>query len=266
MTGSNRVDIIYFTDPLCCWSWAMEPQLRKFRYQFAEFISFDIRMGGLIPSWDNFTDHINAVSRPAQMGPVWFHAEKVSGMPMADKMWTKDPPHTSFTACVAVRCVINQSPIAGEKYLRMLREACMINGENIAKASILQRVAQELRHFDPVFDYELFCNDFASAFGQSLFRGDWEMTKSMGITRLPTLILRYNGQTIRVTGYKPFSVLCSALTMLLPSVTPSTVTDLTQYTQFWGGLTEREAHEFINKNSASALQHLPEEKVKPTKF
>jgi len=77
----NKIDITCFTDPLCCWSWGMEPQIRKFRFQFRDHINWQYRLGGLIPSWDNYVDSVNSVSRPAQMGPLWLHAEQVSAGP-----------------------------------------------------------------------------------------------------------------------------------------------------------------------------------------
>src|SRR5690242_21305745 len=30
---ADLLEVIYYTDPLCCWSWAFEPQWRRFLYE-----------------------------------------------------------------------------------------------------------------------------------------------------------------------------------------------------------------------------------------
>src|SRR5687767_9309029 len=91
----DRVEITYYTDPLCCWSWALEPQWRKLRYEFGDQIRWKYCMGGLIPNWQTFSDPMNSVARPAQMGPLWMDASQVSGMPIADSIWSQNPPASS---------------------------------------------------------------------------------------------------------------------------------------------------------------------------
>jgi putative protein-disulfide isomerase len=247
----DKINITCFTDPLCCWSWAMEPQIRKFRFQFRHHINWQYRLGGLIPSWENYVDNINSVSRPAQMGPLWLHAEQVSGMPMAHMMWAKDPPSSSFPACIAVRCVMVQTADVGERYLRMIREACMINGLNISNPDLLMRLAMTLNTIDPAFNYELFEHDFNNVSGQKLFRQDWHAVKVYDIQRFPTLLMTHNDQTIRLSGYKPFSSLVMALTYLVPGIQPKSITEsISEYRSYWNGLTEREEKEFYSECQA----------------
>jgi hypothetical protein len=68
----DLVEITYYTDPLCCWSWAFEPQWRRLRYEYSGKIKWRYRMGGLLPDWSSFSDPMNDVSRPIQMGPFWY--------------------------------------------------------------------------------------------------------------------------------------------------------------------------------------------------
>src|SRR4051812_38967292 len=129
---ADPVEIVYYTDPLCCWSWAMEPQWRKLRYQFRHHLKWRYCMGGLLPSWSHFTDGVNSVSRPAQMGPIWMEASHISGMPINNHIWINDPPASSYLSCIAVKCVALQAPELEDWYLRLLREAVMLHGKNIA--------------------------------------------------------------------------------------------------------------------------------------
>src|SRR5215218_1622348 len=101
---ADRVQIVYYTDPLCCWSWAFEPQWRKLRYQFGDNLTWRYCMSGLLPGWNQFTDNLNAVSRPVQMGPIWMEAAHISGMPISNRIWITNPPTSSYLSCIAVKC------------------------------------------------------------------------------------------------------------------------------------------------------------------
>src|SRR4051812_2644561 len=103
------LNITYYTDPLCCWSWAFEPQWRRLLFEYGEQITFQLKMGGLIPAWNAYHDATNHVSRPIQMGPVWMHASQLSGMPMNTRIWMENPPASSYPACIAVCCAGLQS-------------------------------------------------------------------------------------------------------------------------------------------------------------
>ncbi len=106
---ADQVEITYYTDPLCCYSWAFEPQWRRLRYEFEGRISWQYIMGGLLPGWNNYNDELNSVSRPVQMGPVWMQASHISGMPMPNRIWLEDPPASSYPACIAVKCAQPQT-------------------------------------------------------------------------------------------------------------------------------------------------------------
>ena len=48
---ADRVEITFYTDPLCCWSWAFEPQWRRLQYEFQDRIIYRYVMSGLLPGW-----------------------------------------------------------------------------------------------------------------------------------------------------------------------------------------------------------------------
>jgi putative protein-disulfide isomerase len=250
---ADRIDITYFTDPLCCWSWAMEPQWRKLAFQFRDHIKFKYCMGGLIPSWNRFVDHVNSISRPAQMGPLWMHAEKVSGMPMAHRIWSTDPPSSSFPACVAIKCASLQSRHHEELFLRKVREFCHLRNKNVADTTVLNEVAGELASQDSAFRMDKFLEDFQSTDGQKLFRIDWEETKRRDIIRFPTLLLKKEGKgTINLSGYRSFSSLKKALLFLHPQLAEFECNQtISEYREYWGELLPRETLEF---NSQSEIQ------------
>ncbi|HET7361869.1 MAG TPA: DsbA family protein, partial [Salinimicrobium sp.] len=71
----SKFEVAYYTDPLCCWSWAMEPQLRKLRYLLKGDLDLRYVMGGLLKDWEHFNDKMNDIHKPSQMGPLWMEAK-----------------------------------------------------------------------------------------------------------------------------------------------------------------------------------------------
>ncbi len=215
--ADQRIDITYYTDPLCCWSWAFEPELDKIKMLLGNNATLQYRMGGLLPSWTNFHDPINSVSRPAQMGPVWMHAGQVSNRPITHQLWIKDPPASSYPACIAVKCAQLQSSAAGEKYLRLLRTACMAEEKNIAKKNMLLQAAEVLAKEDTDFDLQRFKTDLVNDAGLEAFREDMQQVRYHNINRFPTLIIRAaNGKAILVSGYRQSSDVLNAINALYP--------------------------------------------------
>jgi putative protein-disulfide isomerase len=239
---AGQLELIYYTDPLCCWSWAMEPQLRKLRYIFRDQISLRHCMGGLVPDWKNYNDEINSVNRPLQLGPVWMHAAQISGMPMQSTIWMQDPPRSSYPPCIAVKAVFLQSETLGESYLRLLREAIMLNGKNIANNSVLLEVADILskQRFD--FDLSTFEDDIKNGNGLESFRKDLQEVKMKSIIRFPSLIMKNaEGKALIMTGYRPFEVLLNAAEKLTGCQHTDSKIDIDEYKAYWQGLTAREA-------------------------
>lgn len=247
---ADGVEITFYTDPLCCWSWAFEPQWRRLQYEFQQFIFCRYVMGGLLSSWQNFNDPLYSVSRPMQMGPVWHEAGLASGMTIYDKIWVEDAPASSYPACIAVKCAELQSQQAGVKYLRMVREAVMLQGKNIARQDVLISVAQLLVNNYPglldikKFQLDLLVNDN----GIEAFRRDLNDVQNRNITRFPTLIIRSaNKPSIMITGYRPYPVLLEAMKQVAPEnqllQTPVSQTD---YVKYWGNITQREIEEIFS--------------------
>jgi putative protein-disulfide isomerase len=242
---AGLVDIIYYTDPLCCWSWAFEPQWRRLLYEYEGQLSYRYCMSGLLPSWNNYNDSVNNVTRPIQMGPVWMHAQQLSGMPIQHTVWMKDPPSSSYLACIAVKCAALQSSRAGEMYLRLLREALMIEGKNTAKRAVLTEKAEQLAALVPGFSVELFREDMKNDKGLEAFRKDLNEVQRHHISRFPSLVIRNrSGQAVLFSGYRPYSVLTDALRQIAPLEKTNPVRNPEKYKALWPLATEREMAEF----------------------
>ncbi len=109
----TRFSVEYYTDPLCCWSWGMEPQMRKLRYLLRDRLQINYVMGGLIRDWHHFSDQMNDINRPSQVGPLWMEARNTTGQPMQEILWIKDPVDTTYPACMAVKAAELQGKNCG---------------------------------------------------------------------------------------------------------------------------------------------------------
>lgn len=243
--SGDLFEISYFTDPLCCWSWAFEPQWRRLLYELKGKISYRYCMGGLLPSWNHFHDSINSVTRPLQMGPVWMHAKEVSGMPIDQNIWMRDPPASSYPACIAVKAAAMQSKGAEENMLRLLREAVMLEGKNIAKKEVIYEVAEKLSDIEKAFDPEKFKSDFTGDEPLEAFRKDLAEVQMKGINRFPSLVAKNKDNAILISGCHPYQYVIRQLQQLTVTNIEAGKIDVETYKENWPSLTQRELDEIL---------------------
>lgn len=238
----NQFQVEYFTDPLCCWSWGMEPQMRKLRYLLKERLKITYVMGGLIRDWQHFSDGMNNINRPSQLGPLWMEAKQRSGQPIEESIWIFDPVDTSYPACLAVKAAAKQSPVAEEAMLRKLREAVMMHKINIGEVDALLKLAKELKQ-KQILNFEEFEKSLFSEEASKMFREDLELTKIRGVSRFPTMLVSFGGKTVQITGYRPFDVLLDTFKLLDPGLELPEKIDKEAYINSWESLTQRELKE-----------------------
>jgi len=216
MELGDQIKITYYTDPLCCWSWALEPQWRKLLHEYEGQLEVTYKMGGLLKDWNSFQDPMNVVSKPIQMGPVWLEAKYISGVPIQDSIWIHDAPSSSYPACIAVKSAGLQSRPAEEALLQALWEGVMVKGLNIARPETIMGIAKDVTTRAPqTFSFEAFQQDFNSPASREAFREDLESTRRYKISRFPTLILKNGqGKALQITGYRTYAVLEQALMAL----------------------------------------------------
>ncbi|WP_254565656.1 DsbA family protein [Oscillatoria sp. HE19RPO] len=243
------IEIIYYTDPLCSWSWAVEPQWRRLRYEFGDRLVYRYSMGGLLRDWQQFSDPLNHISRPIQMGPVWIQVRHLTGMPNDEKIWVKNPPTSSYPACMAVKAASQQGPEVEESYLRRLREAVMLEGRNIAQREVLLELGAELNP-ELGFDGSRFERDLDHPNSVEAFRQDLKEMRYSGIARFPSIMLRpSSGRSLLMMGYRPYSVLRDAITQIAPDLEPQrSVTDAIAYATHWETITVPEVAVALNLN------------------
>lgn len=248
----SSIDVTYYTDPLCAWSWAFEPQWRRLRFEYGPRLRWQYRMGGLLPSWNGFDDPLNDVTRPIQMGPLWVQVRHTSGMPLDDRLWFEDPPASSYPACLAVKAAGLQSPWAAEVYLRRAREVVMTERRNISRPDVLEALADEVAALHPgVLDPARFRRDLNGEEARAAFRNDLMDARYRRIERFPALTVQAGGHGVVLYGYRPYAALLEAvLTVAPPPVCAAR--DAATYAAHWGGALPREVAEALGDAQQAA--------------
>ncbi len=255
------VEVIYFTDPLCPWSWAFEPQWRRLLNVYGGQITVRLAMGGMIADWKSFHDPIHSIHNPSQMAAQWYEVRRTTAVPVDERIWHDDPPGSSYPACLAVKAAEQQGAEAGAAYLRLVREAVMAGRRNVARGEVLADLADALAADPPpgvVFDAGQFRVDLVGAGARDAFHDDIREVRYRNIARFPTLVLRADaGAGIAVVGYRPFAILAAALTQLAPELRPGEdLPGAVAYVRRWKRAMAWEAAAALGIDAATALRSL----------
>ena len=218
--GHAVVRVDYYTDPLCCWSWALEPVWRQVRQRRGDALSVTVILGGMIGGWGTFRDPLNDVARPQQLAPLWHLAGRTAGVTVDPAIWHVDPPASSYPSCVAVKAAALQGAEAGERYLALAREAVMTRRLNVARREVLLQLAAELSVYLPrTFDLDRFAVDLDGEDACSAFRADLQRVRYLEIGRFPTIVAHGTAGSRIAVGYRPIE----ALEHLIHTVSPVAV-------------------------------------------
>ena len=130
------IEVRYYTDPACSWSWANEPKLRKLMWEFGDGLRFRWVMGGLARSFgDDYRDSAARIDGQGScfdgMMAHWLDVAADPGMPIDPRPWRRGPITSTYPACLAVTAASEQGPDLAYAYLRRLREGLMAEGRKL---------------------------------------------------------------------------------------------------------------------------------------
>lgn len=136
------MQVRYYTDPACVWSWGAEPALRRLIWEFEGELEFVWVMGGLARSYGRtYRDEEGAIgSGPdcfADLMSHWLNVAGRTGMPCDPRLWTASPITSTHPACIAVEAASEQGWEAGYRYLRRVREGLFCERAKLDNKSAL---------------------------------------------------------------------------------------------------------------------------------
>jgi putative protein-disulfide isomerase len=185
------VEVRYYTDPACPWSWSLEPVIRRLMVEFGEGLRWTYVMGGLARNFAEQGDKQGVYSRQISH---WLDVADVGGMPLDPRLWTEGPIASTYPACMAVKAAVEQADDGGYRYLRELREGLFCFRRKLDTTEALVEAARTAGLSVDRFRVDLGSNAIVEAFGDDLedFRGrDLE---------LPSLVV---GDRV-VAGFQPY--------------------------------------------------------------
>lgn len=223
------VAVLYVTDPICSACWAMEPGWRKLLFHFGSRLAVRHVYGGLLPSWDGFTDPGAGIFGPADVASHWAEVAARTGQPIDPGVWRTDPPASSFPPSQAAHAVRMLDPAAEERFLRRIREAVFLQARNISRPEVLVDCAR-----DAGVDADAFSVLLRANAGQAAFRNDLAEVRRLPVRGFPTVIVgAHNGEDVVLHGTSSFRRLLAAVAtagVATPDIRPPTVAEaLTAY-------------------------------------
>ena len=167
------VQVRFYTDPACPWSWAAEPALRRLMWEFDGELEFVWVMGGLAREYGReYRDEDGNIGSGSDcfsdLISHWLRVAAESLMPIDPRIWTENPLSSTYPACQAVKAAAEQGWEAGYRYLRRLREGMMFERRKLDHADSLIAAAGPSRIDRARFEIDLQSHAITEAFGADL--------------------------------------------------------------------------------------------------
>ncbi|MEM7367488.1 MAG: DsbA family protein [Bacteroidota bacterium] len=256
----ERVQLIYYTDPICSACWAIEPYLKKFELEYGEYLRIEHKMGGLLPGWKGFADRANGISRPSDVAHHWDEVGQLTGMSIDGDIWVEDPLESSFPPSIAFKAAQRQGEAFAVCFLRRIREQLFLEKKNITKEAVLLEAINDCQG-----DSGQFLKDYHDPATEQSFHVEKRMRKTYGVRGFPTFIfIGKDGKGYRISGTSGYENYVLALEKaygktLTPA--PIRVSELA-LVQTYGLLATKEISTVLSQDAAitySNLKQLAEE-------
>lgn len=209
----KKLKIAHFTDPLCFWCYAMEPEMRKIRVLLDGQLEYRIVMGVLsadireIIGYDEEADLRYELYRAMLANHFRDVAPKV-GMPLSlDNMLAHGPEDLVSLPLSLAYCAMRMidADIA-EAYLRRMRECVFAEGRSLSSVEDQVALASEFPIDVDLFRANLEGDEVAKVLQQGV-----DECRLYGIAAFPTLILQWGDKRVAVQGYHTFEELKQAI-------------------------------------------------------
>lgn len=218
-SNDKLIRVVYFTDPICSSCWGIEPQLRKLKLEYGQFIEIEYRMGGLLPDWSY---NSGGISKPADVAHHWDEVSIHYDMPIDGDLWLEDPLNSSYPPSIAYKAALLQDEIKANLFMREIREMVFLQKKNITKWEHLATAAKNVG-----LNVAQLKTDFEGN-AKELFNEDLILAKDYGVRGFPTIFFIDNkGKKETIYGSKPYAFYETAILNIQPTIVKS------EYSKNW---------------------------------
>ena len=209
----KKLVIEHFTDPLCFWCYAMEPEMCKIRVLLDDQLDYRIVMGVLssdvheIIGYDKDAELRYEVYR-AMLANYFRESVKMVRMPLSlDNMLTHGPEDLVSLPLSLAYCAMKMiDKDIAEAYLRRMRERVFAEGCSLSTVDQQVQLASEF----PI-DVEQFRSNLDNPEIATVLQQGVDKCRIYGITAFPTLLLQWGDKRMMAQGYHTFEELKQAI-------------------------------------------------------
>lgn len=206
----SKIKVFYSTDPICSYCWEAEPVLRKLELVYGDSMDFKVLMGGLLPSWKNFSDEANGINKAADVEKHWIEAGKRYGMPIVGSVWSTNPLSSSFPPSIVFKMIQRISDTSSRKFLRIAREELFAFNRNISDDAVLEDILNRIDR-----NGKKIVEDSKKKESFSLLQEDLLKNKELKVAGFPTLtIINESCESETIVGYRDFATYEDAIKKL----------------------------------------------------
>ncbi len=182
------LEVQWFTDPLCSWSFAAEKAIGDFKNEMGNNIVFHHRMLPLYQSLDTFLA-AHGMKSPFEFASKVQKASKATGVEMTTAPWERGiVPKDGHILSKWVLAAISLDPVKGDKYLHHLRRAFFVEGRDLTKTVFLRELGQEVGLDPEILEQKASGETIRQQLETDIKKGSAE-----GVSVRPTLVMVNNG-------------------------------------------------------------------------
>lgn len=205
----NKIDLLYFTDPVCSTCWLVQPQMRKLALHYGKYYEIKYLMGGLLPSWENYTR--GKIRNPQDAAQHWQEMAEQHKMPISPNVWFDSPLSSSFPPSIAIKAAQLQHKLKAFHFHRRIKELLFVESKNITDFDLLLTAAMQVG-----LDKDRLLEDMTQV-AVLKFEEDLEYATKLNIKVLPTFIFTNDlSESVTLHGFQEYGALEKAILDLNP--------------------------------------------------
>lgn len=215
----EKIILTTFTDPMMGLSYEQEPVYEKLATHFGDRLVFRYVMSGLVRDVSDFMlpeeralpaeESIRLYNR--RLARIYKGEETIGGLPInMDGFHLFDADHrSSYPLCMAYKAAEICCPEKAFSFLLKLRRATIVETRQTTKTDELISIAEEAG-----LDKAQFRRAFEDGHAAAAFQKDLELTRSLGIRQLPTVLIQYGEKAVLVNGMASYEAFVNTIDKL----------------------------------------------------